>query len=94
MNRITFINKMKILKERSHKTVHNNYDLYLCHHVYDLFDKYEFVEILTSIFNKRDHYRYGIFGLDRINGNCESRLLALEVFETIVLEEKLYRSLV
>jgi len=94
VNKTEFKAKMRVLKERSYGAVYNGYGLYLCHNVYKLFDNGQFLKILTDIFNKRDNCRYGIFGLDRINGNCETRLLALEVFETIVLEEKLYRSLV
>jgi len=99
MNRAEFKKKMVRVKNKHYKQ-----SSYLCFDLRDVFDKNSSImkgyneakscEILRRVFKgKKDTSAHGLFGDNSIEKNRETRKIALEIFETIVIDEKWYKEL-
>mgnify|MGYP003146279941 CR=1 FL=1 len=75
------------------------FSTYMCHRLCHAFsgkfsdDSAPIVKLYLSIMKGRNDKLSGLFGAPFKEENQNARLLSLEIFETVVLEEKLYRSL-
>lgn len=56
-------------------------------------EKTSVVRLYSSIINGHDGLCYGMFGECYIEANKDARRLSIEMFEYIVLDEKLYKQL-